>query len=316
MATSYISRADAAALIIEERSAEILQAATETSAALQTFRRVNVGTSVLRYNVLDTLPDANWLSGVDKDIATKPATEMAWSSATVTVEEAATIVVIPENVLDDSTVDLWGEVRTRAVEAIGRLIDKTVFFGTTPLGGAIPASFPVGGLVGQAIAKGNTIEAAGADAAASIVPDWAATMALVEADGYDVTRGYAGPQLKGTFRMATNAQGQPVLANSFTQDNAVAPFGVPVTYISQGIWDYTKAIALMGDPNLAWIIMRQDITVKMLDQATVGDFNLAEQDALAMRLKIRMGFATVFPKMPGAGANPYPFAVLTPFVGP
>ncbi|MEV8373007.1 phage major capsid protein [Kribbella sp. NPDC056861] len=310
MPTSYISRADAAALIIEERSSEILQAAAEASVALSSFRRVNVGTSVLRYNILDTLPNAQWLSvpqGQDVDVAKKPTTTMSWDSATVSVEEAATIVVIPENVLDDSTVDLWGEVRTRAVEAIGRLVDKTVFFGQAPDGSAVPAAFPVGGLVGRAIAAGNTFKSTD-----DIVMDWAETMELVENDGYDVQRAFAGPQLKGVFRTATNAQGQPILANNFTSDSAVAPFGVPVSYASRGIWDNTKALALMGDPQLAWIVMRQDITVKMLDQATVGDINLAEQDALAMRLKIRMGFTTVAPKMPGAPANAFPFAILAP----
>ncbi|GAB3952536.1 hypothetical protein GCM10029976_090910 [Kribbella albertanoniae] len=313
MPTSYVSRADAAALIIEQRSEEIIQAAAQASVALSAFRRVNVGTSVLRYKILDTLPNAQWLSvppGEDIDLAKKPTTTMSWDDATVGVEEAATIVVLPENVLDDSTIDLWGEVRTRAVEAIGRLIDSTVFFGKAPDGSAVPAGFPVGGLVGMAKAKGNVYESTD-----DIVMDWANTMELVEDDGYDVQRAFAGPSLKGTFRTATNQQGQPILANSFTQDNAVAPFGVPVSYVNRGIWDSTGAdgaLALMGDPNLAWIVMRQDITVKMLDQATVGDINLAEQDALAMRLKIRMGWTVVAPKMPGAPADAFPFSVLGP----
>jgi HK97 family phage major capsid protein len=313
MATSYVSRADAAALIIEQRSSEIIEAAVQNSVALSTFRRVNVGSSVLKYNILDSLPNAQWLvpaAGADADLVKKPTTTMDWITGTVGVEEAACIVVLPENVIDDSTVDLWAEVRRRGAEAIALLIDSTVLFGTAPVG-AVPASFPVGGIVGRAIAAGNNVAATGA-----IVSDWAAAMQLVENDGYDVARAVAGPQLKGTFRTAVNAQGQPLLSNSFTTDSAVAPFGVPVTYTNRGTWDNTKAVALMGDPQYAWIVMRQDITAKVLDQATVGDINLAEQDALALRLKIRMGFTVVAPKMPGTPANAYPFSVLTPDLTP
>ena len=51
-------------------------------------------------------------------------------------------------------------------------------------------------------------------------------------------------------------------------------------------------------------------------QATIGDINLAEQDALALRVKIRLGFTIVAPMGLGVAANAFPFANLTPKAGP
>jgi hypothetical protein len=61
------------------------------------------------------------------------------------------------------------------------------------------------------------------------------------------------------------------------------------------------------------IVMRQQLTAKQLDQATLtGLGNLAEKDMLALRVKTRLGFGVLAPKGLGQSATPYPFAVLAP----
>ena len=50
-----------------------------------------------------------------------------------------------------------------------------------------------------------------------------------------------------------------------------------------------------------YVGIRQDITVKMLDQAVISDadgkviFNLAQQDAKALRVVFRVGYQAVMP---------------------
>jgi hypothetical protein len=65
--------------------------------------------------------------------------------------------------------------------------------------------------------------------------------------------------------------------------------------------------------------MRQDITYKVLDQAVIQDgagniiYNLAQQDMVALRAVMRLGFALPNPinRMNTNSATRYPFAVLT-----
>jgi HK97 family phage major capsid protein len=316
MATNYISREDAVPFIIEQRSPEILQMATQQSVAMQTFNKRPVSSSQAKLSMLDTFPSAQWLVATppaDVDIAKKPTTEMAWKTVDMYIEEAATIVVIPENVLDDSEVNLWSEVQARAAEQIAVLIDDTVLFGVAPNATPIPSTFPAGGIVGQAIAKNHAYQWGTGAADEDLAEAWNQTMALVEADGYDVSQSYTDRGIRPYFRGLRDKNGSPLYAtgllNGVTVDSV---YGVPVNYVLSGIWDKTKAVAVMGDPQWAVLGIRQQLTAKKLDQATVGDINLAEQDALALRLKIRLGFIVLAPKGLGQSATPYPFAVLTP----
>jgi len=317
MTTPYISRDDALAFIVEQRSPEIIQAAVQQSVALQTFRTINVGTNTLKVSLADAFPTAQWLTATppaDVDIAEKPTTEMRWTTRDILVEEAATVVVIPENVLDDAEVNLWAEVQARAAEAIAVLIDQTVFFGTAPVG-PVPGSFPTGGLVGEAIVKNHDYQWGTNDVDEDLADAWNATMSLVEADGYDVSQSYAPRSIRANLRGLRDANGTPLYVTNLAGGGPTdAMYGVPIDYVTNGTWDSSKALAVMGDPNLAVIAMRQRLTPKRLDQAVVGDINLPMQDALALRLKIRLGFGVLAPKGIGQSATPYPFSVLVPKV--
>ena len=156
-----ISRADALTLINQQNATEIWQQVPEFSAALRTFRRVNMGTKQTRYPVIAALPDAGFITGEDADDsnANKPTTKMSWTDRVLEAEEIAGIVVIPENVLDDTAFNVWAEVRPRIAEAVGATLDAAVFFGTNA-----PASWP-DGIVPDAIAAGNTVSAGAVDLA-------------------------------------------------------------------------------------------------------------------------------------------------------
>jgi hypothetical protein len=65
--------------------------------------------------------------------------------------------------------------------------------------------------------------------------------------------------------------------------------------------------------------MRQDVTYKLLDQAVITDgagkiiYNLAQQDMVALRAVMRLGFALPNPinRVNPVAATRYPFATLT-----
>lgn len=316
--TQYLSRSDALALIVEQRSPQILQLATQQSVAMNTFRKVPVSTKTLRMQLVNSFPSAKWLlpggaGDTDVDIASKPVTKMTWTNQDLTVEEAAVIVVIPENVIDDAEIDMWAEVEARCAEAVAVLIDMALFFGVAPSGGSIPASFPVGGIFGRAIAAGNKLTA-GAVVDQDYAGDISDLLAIVENDGYDASRIYSGTGVRKNLRNLRDANGGLIYASTLQGSTPVnTVWGVPISYVTNGAWDKTKADMVVGDPQMAIIGMRQALTAKRLDQATIGDINLAERDALALRMKIRLGFTILAPKgvaTPASGA--FPFAVMQP----
>ena len=48
---------------------------------------------------------------VNNDVGVKQTTEQAREGVTLTAEEIGCLVPVPDNVLADSAIDIWGEVR-------------------------------------------------------------------------------------------------------------------------------------------------------------------------------------------------------------
>ncbi len=312
-----VTRDAALALLVEERAPEVIEAATEQSVALATFRRQNIGTNKTKFAFLDTLPKAQWLTNNANDMQVKPDVgTIAWAPFEIGVEEIAGTAVIAENVLDDTEYGLWDEVRSRVSEAVGQLIDSTVFFGRSPYGAPdpIPASFPAGGIVGRTVAAGKSAAYDGADFFNSLND----AMALVEESGFDPSNGWAPTSVRPLLRNTRDHNGQFLYATDARSGQPVNTiWGIPLNFINRRVWDNAAASLLIGDTSTTRIVMRQDLTVKMLDQATVQGINLAEQDALAMRVKMRLGWG-ILPnpeRFSGAAAD-HPYSIVAPAPAP
>jgi HK97 family phage major capsid protein len=302
-----ITRADAQALLKEASVGDIIQEATQASAALSTFRTIRMSAKQHRMPVLAALPNVGFVgeSATEKE-GVKPTTEVNWENKFLTAEELAVIVPIHENVIADQDFDIWGEVRPLVAEAFGRKLDEAVFYGTDK-----PATWTDPAIVPGAIALGNTVAAgAGQDLGA----DFNEAFGLVEDNGFDVTDAYAGRNLRSQLRAIRDANGSPIYLDGIRSDNNTSSiYGQPLYWVRNGAWDRSKALAVVGDSNYAVLGIRSDMEVKFLDQATVGGINLAERDMIALRFKFRVGFATATPKFTREGGeNPYPFAVITP----
>lgn len=310
-----VTRTEALSLINQQNASEIWQAAPQFSAALRSFRTVNMGKKKTRYPVIATLPTAGFVTGEDPDDpdAKKPVTSAAWQDRFLEAEEIAGILVIPENVLDDAEPDfnLWNELRPRIVEAVGATLDGAVFFGTNA-----PSSWP-DGIVPAAVAAGNVfVEGTSID----IAEDINQTIALVEADGYDAGTAYAKRTLRAQLRGLRDDNNQPIIQPPTAGSNVPSLYGADLQWVTNGSWISADAKLIVGDPQYAVLGLRQDITYKFLDQATVTLVvngtptlvSLAENDLVGLRFKIRVGFQTAETATLEGGADAYPFAVLQP----
>ena len=275
-----ITRQNAEALFSEDLVAEIIQGVTKQSAALRMFRKLpNMSSAIMRMRVLDALPVAYWVNEGTNN-GRKNLTEAAWANKYIVPAEIAVIVPIKEDVLDDADIDIWGEIRPRLVEAIGKKIDQAIFVGVDK-----PASWRAD-LLSSIAQAGAYVPQASGTTLYSAIND---AMVKVEESGYNVTGVIGGVDVKGKFRMMLDTAGQPIRGTEIDE--------LPKSYIDNGAWDKSKAQLIVGDFTQAVYSIRQDITYKVLDQAVIQDpstgdilYNLAQEDMVALRVVMRLGW--------------------------
>lgn len=311
MATNnVITRSNADALIPLEIANEIIKEVPSASKLLPLMRRLPNMTAKQRVlPVQSALPNAYFLNG---DMDLKQTTKAEWEKLMLTAEELAVIVPIPEAVLDDSSFDIWGEIRPQIVEALGIAIDQAILFGTNK-----PASWPTS-IYDGAVAKNNTVAVGtGVDVASDIIGK-NGLIALVENDGYVVNGFIADGSFAPELRDLRDKNNRPIYIPALNSEYRDTIVGREIVYDNSGLFDYTKALMVAGDFRKAVYAIRQDVTYKVLDQAVIQDangnivFNLAQQDMIALRVVMRLGVQIANPVTRRAGTNGYPFAVLTP----
>lgn len=305
---NIISRTDVGpALIPEDVASGILGSLPEQSAALSLFRRVNMSAKQQRMPVKSALPTAYFLNG-DTDL--KQTTEVNWDNVFLNAEEIACIVPISEAVLDDVNFDLWADIKPDIEEAFGRVIDAAIFFGVNK-----PATWPAS-VVAGATAAGNVVARGATADAGGVAADLNAVMAAVEGDGYDVNGFVADRTFRSAIRGARATDGQRLM--DFTDGNIE---GITPRYTMRGLWPTGAGAAQVfaGDFTQGIVAVRQDITYKVLTEGVIQgvdgtiQYNLPQQDMLALRAVMRIAFAVPNPinrANPTAGAR-YPFGVLT-----
>lgn len=282
------SRSDAAALIPEEVSKEMLGRATEKSAVLSLFKRVPVGRAQVRFPVLSALPVAYFLSG---DTGLKPTTEINWANKFLNIEEIATIMPIPNNVMDDMDANVWDEAMPLLAEAAGRCLDAGAFFGTNA-----PSSWPTN-INAAVTAAGNNNTEGTAASGGGYFGDVDKIYAAVEGDGFEPTGWAAATSVKSKLRTARDSQGRKLDVGR-TDGPIQTLDGLPIAYPMRGLWPTASGSPRLfgGDWDQFVVGVRQDITYKILDQAVIQDntgaivYNLPQQDMTAIRVTFRVGW--------------------------
>ena len=296
-----IDKTNVEALIDTQVANEIFEGVVRESKALSMFRRLpNMTSDKTKLRVLDSLPIAYFVDESTNN-GRKNLTKMAWDKKYINAAELAVIVPIKENVLNDTSIDIWAEVKSRVVEAFGKKIDNAIFNGTDK-----PADWRAG-LIPSIVTAGA--EVTEGDNLYSDIND---VMTKVEESGYNVTGLLGGVGLKGKFRMLTDTTGQPIKGTEIDS--------LPKAFLDNGAWDKTKSILIAGDFSQAVYAIRQDVTYKVLTEAVIQDpssgdilYNLAQDDMVALRVVMRLGWEIPNPvNVLNETATRFPFANLKP----
>jgi HK97 family phage major capsid protein len=329
---AYVSRSDASSYLLPDQySKEIIEALPTQSYCLRMMRALPpVSAKTFKIPMMNAFPSAYFVdevAGARSSSNTKKTTDVQWSGVTMYMEEIAVIVPVPESVIADmasQNFDLWSMIKPRLVEAAGKLVDRAILYDDS--GSIAPTNWP-DGIVTQAISKSNYIDfsdSVGSELTFKDLADAALAdgglFSLVEQDGYDVNGAMGSVAMKGKLRGLRDANGQFIFLNDMKQANAYNLYGVPMTFPINGAWDDTTALMLVGDFNQAIYAMRQDITWKIATEASIHDssgnlvYNLFQDDMVALRMTMRMGWVLPNPKnlVNETDGTRFPFAVLQP----
>lgn len=327
---NIIDRSDAAALIPQEVSNEIIRNVPQRSTVMRLARRLpNLSRAQKRLPIMSALATAYFISG---DNSQKQTTEVNWENKYIDAEELAVIVPIPEAVIDDAAYDIWGEVRPQLEEAFGLAVDQAVIHGTN-----IPSTWTTNlgaaGLLARCTAASQTVDystqlAAGQDVFDMVLGE-NGVYHLVEADGFLVSGNIAAMVMKSRLRGLREkvyngttmiAAGAPMFVPSMQEPGRYLLDGAPCEFPTNGAIAAASLLLLAGDWTQLVYAMRQDITYTIAREAVIQDgsgnivYNLFQQDMVALRAVMRLGFALPNPinRMQGTAASRCAFAALVP----
>lgn len=290
MAVNITNRADAEAIIREQVASNIFQDAPKHSVFLSMAKKLPKMTSnQTRMRVLDFLPTAYWVNG---DTGMKQTTRQAWDNVFINAGELAVIVPISDAVLSDAEFDIFGEVTPRVMEAIGQKVDAAVIFGDNR-----PAEWGLD-IISRARQAGNNVSPTTGKDYYDLILGENGVFSKVEDDGYGVTGALAPMNFKSKLRGLRDKTGQPIFKSNMQDVARYSLDGAAITFPENGAFYANIAQLVVGDFSQAVYAIRQDITVKILDQGVIQDpdtkeiiYNLAQQDMTALRIVFRMGWA-------------------------
>jgi HK97 family phage major capsid protein len=256
--------------------------------------------------VLTSLPKAYWVGG---DTGLKQTDKASWGDLTITAEELAIIVPIPDALIDDADIPLWDEVKPLLAEAIGLAIDEAALFGVNK-----PSTWPTA-VVPAALAAGNAVVAGtGAD----LGVDVATLGQKIAKQGYSANGFASEPGLQWELvALRSKDSNMPIYTSSLTAGTPSTLYGYPLHEVDNGAWDSGQAKLLAADWTRFVVGVRQDMTYEMFKEGVISDdegkiiLNLMQQDMKAMRLVMRVGFQVAKPLTRLGGLSGYPAGIIT-----
>jgi HK97 family phage major capsid protein len=320
--SSLISTADALALMPAEQRMEIIQAITDSSWAMRHCRRLrNLTKAQTTLKVSSELALAGWVDSPSGENhgGLIESTTTGWEDVIMYVAKVASFVVIDQDTLDDADIDVFQKAKDQVAGDIPRLVDAAVLAGTNA-----PTGWPVGGIYTHAVDAGNSVAiGTGADIYDDIIGETSAGVTgvwgKVEADGYEPSAACGAISMKSRLRGLRDSNGQPILNRIPGQGMAYELDGVPCVFPKHGGFPTTTTNLIVGDFTNAVYAIRKELEMKVITSGPIVDaagnniVNLAQQDCVALRFIMRLGFALPNPinQTQKTKASRSPFGVLT-----
>ncbi|MEC1780070.1 phage major capsid protein [Schinkia azotoformans] len=271
-----------------------LQGFVPTEQANEIMKDVAKGSTILKLSkvedmksdkkVIPVMTDgvgAYWV-GESERIQTSAAT---WIYPEIVAKKLAVIIPVTKEKLNDTTIDVFNELRPSVAEAFYKAIDAAALFGTN--------SPFAKNILGSVATTGNEVVLG---TGASLDLDVSDVMALIEDAGLDAS-GFAGHRgIKNKLRKLRDANNVPLF-----DGNTSELYNLPIEFVANGSFDKTKAELIAGNFDYSLVGVRQGIEYEILKEATLHSvtmadgkpLSLAENDMVALKATMRIGFLPV-----------------------
>mgnify|MGYP002624300617 CR=1 FL=1 len=217
-----------------------------------------------------------------------------WIFPEITAKKLAVSVPVPREKINDSVIDVFGELRPIIAEAFYKKIDKTCLFGGTDT--------PFANSIYSAATTNSMAVALGTNSKVDL--DISDAMSLIEQKGYEVNGFVSNVAFKNTLRKMRDNNGNELFVTGITDRQGQrydTLYSQPIDFTHSESWDSTKAICIGGNWNYSIIGVRQEIEYDILKEATLNSItmpdgkplSLAENDMIAIKATMRIGFLPV-----------------------
>ena len=270
----------------KEQAAEIIKKVARGSSVMRLSKLENMTSETKKFPVMTSGAGAYWV-GEGERIKTSGAT---WIFPEVKAKKLAVIIPVTKEKLEDTTIDVFSELQDSIAEAFYQAFDKAAIFGKdSPFATSILGSIDS---VGAEVVDNSSVNL---DLSASDV------MAKVEDAGYEVDGWAASIGLKNRLRKLRDSSGAPIYVDGTDQTEL---YNQPIEFVRNGAWDKDKALAIAGEWKYSIVGVRDGISYEILKEATLQGtldadgkpLSLAEQDMVAIKATMRIGYLCVKPE--------------------
>ena len=293
--------------IPEEISSDIIKDVARGSSIIRLSKAEEMKTDEKKVPVMTSGAGAYWV-GEGERIKTSGAT---WIYPKLKAKKLAVIIPVTKEKLEDTTVNVFSELKESIAEAFYKTIDSACIFNTN-------SPFETS-LFGKISTAGNTITSTG-----KIDIDVSDLMSKVEENGFDVNGFTATIGVKGTLRKLRDNNGASLFIEGTNQKEF---YSQPIEFVRNGAWDKEKAVIIGGEWKYSLFGLKQGIEFEILKEATLQNtldtdgkpISLAEQDMVAIKTTMRVAylcvkenaFAAVVPDTPDTSLSSLSIGSLT-----
>lgn len=235
-----------------------------------------------KFQVWADKPGAYWV-GESERINTSKA---SWIFPEMIAKKIAVIIPVTREKLNDTTIDVFSELKPQIAEAFYTSIDAACLFGKNS---------PFATNVFKAATDANNLITRESQ---SLDLDISDTMGEIEDKNLDPNGFVAHYGIKKELRNLRDSNGNQ-LAVLGMKENSL--YDLPLTFSRNGAFDKTKAEILCGDWSKSLVGIREGIEFEILKEATLQSvtmtdgkpLSLAENDMVAIKATMRLAYLAI-----------------------
>ena len=268
-----------------EQATEIMKDVARGSSILRLSKVSQMESDTKKIPVMTEGAGAYWV-GEGERIKTSKA---GWIYPELKAKKLAVIIPVTKEKLNDTTIDVFSELKESIAEAFYKAIDAAAIFGTNS---------PFERNIMKCVEKaGNKIEI-GTNGEGKLDLDVADAMATVEDAGYDVNGFAAKIGIKNSLRKLRDGNGNQLFVDGV---NGKELYSQPIEFSRNGAWDKTKAELVGADWDKSLVGIRESLEYEILKEATLEGtvdkdgkpISLAEQDLIGIKATMRLAYLPI-----------------------